>query len=145
MQQPVDFRDEFEQAFRVLPVSRFHAEPHPTLSLVSFHFALRRSLATAQSKLFGAAIVSTFDPRSRTNVVCEICWPSNTSNEICCVFVITPFSQKKAKNGGPPKGGTGVLFTLVPPTTWPTSLMPLAKPEEPPSVPRSLITPFSQR
>src|SRR5947199_9517344 len=60
MQQTVDFRDYFEQAFRVLPVSRFHAEPHPMLSLFAFHFALRRSLATAQSKPFGAAIVSGF-------------------------------------------------------------------------------------
>src|SRR5437667_10717325 len=83
MQQPVDFRDEFEQAVRVLPVSRFHAEPHPTLSVFSFHFALRRSLATAQSKLFGAAIEAPFDPKSRTNVVCEICWPSNTSKNFC--------------------------------------------------------------
>src|SRR5947208_4913286 len=37
----------------------FHAEPHPKLSLFTFHFALRRSLATAQSKLWDA-IVSTF-------------------------------------------------------------------------------------
>ena len=51
-----------EQAFRVLPVSRFHAEPHPMLSLFAFHFALRRSLATAQSKPFGRPLLAAFVP-----------------------------------------------------------------------------------
>src|SRR5439155_2445095 len=62
MHQTVDFRDYFEQAFRVLPVSRFHAEPHPMPSLFAFHFALRRSLATAQSKLFGRPLLAAFVP-----------------------------------------------------------------------------------
>src|SRR5439155_10634743 len=56
-----------------------------------FHFALRRALATAQSEPFGAAIEAPSDPKSKTNVVCEICWPSNTSKNFCCEQLFVTF------------------------------------------------------
>src|SRR5213079_1277877 len=67
VKQTVDFRDQFDQAVRILPVSRLHAEPHPTLSLFTFHFCSPPFAGNSAEQTFSERpLLAPFDPKSRT-------------------------------------------------------------------------------